>query len=118
MTILFYMIPVIILGLYLLGARMKIREAAFQKALRDGPFPYVYVEKDGSVRELYEDEKEYLLEEFSPMDSGRPYIKYNYRQLTPDKKIHGFLRRRDVPRRISILAIDPHDKTHPGVIQE
>lgn len=111
MTTLFAIISIIIPVLYILAVRHQIREASFQKALRDGPFPYVYVERDGSVRELHEDEKEYLQEEFSPMDSGRPYIKYSYRQLTPDKKIHGFLRRRDVPRRISILAIDPHDKT-------
>lgn len=111
MTTLFAIISIIILVFYLLGARMEIREAAFQKALRDGPFPYVHVEKDGSVRELYEDEKEYLLEEFSPMDSGRPYIKYSYRQLTPDKKIHGFLRRRDVPRKMTIKPINPNDSS-------
>lgn len=109
MKILLTVISMSIVGLYLLALRNKRREALFQEALRHGPFPYVYVETDGSVRELYEDEREYLLEEFSPMDSGRPYIKYNYRQLTPDKKIHGFLRRRDVPRKISIKAIDPND---------
>lgn len=111
MTTLFTIISLLIITLYLLGMRHENREALFQKALREGPFPYVYVEKDGSVRELHEDEKEYLLEEFSPMDSGRPYIKSSYRQLTPDKQIHGFLRRRDVPRKIKIKAIDPGDKS-------
>jgi len=66
------------------------------------PFKYVYVELDGSVRELYQDEKDYLLEDFFPNDGGRPYIKNNYNQLTPDNKIHGFLERIKVPTGISI----------------
>lgn len=113
MTTLFIIISIIIPVLYMLAVRHQRREYLFQKAIQDGPFPYVYVEKDGSVRELYEDEKEYLLEEFSPMDSGRPYIKYSYRQLTPDKKIHGFLRRRDVPRKITVKPINPGDTSEP-----
>lgn len=73
---------------------------------KDNLFKYVYVELDGSVRELYQDEKDYLLEEFHPSDGGRPYIKRNYNQLTPDNKIDGFLERRKVPKEISIKLVD------------
>lgn len=73
---------------------------------KDNLFKYVYVELDGSVRELYQDEKDYLLEDFHPNDGGRPYIKNNYNQLTPDNKIDGFLERRKVPKEISVKLVD------------
>lgn len=65
-------------------------------------FGYVHVDEDGSIRELDDEEREYLKTEFHPADGGRPYIKSRYGQLTPDKKIWGFLPRRRVPRRIEI----------------
>lgn len=64
--------------------------------------PYVYVNLDGSVRELTEDEKVYLSESFHPNDGARPYIKQYYTQLTPGNKIHGFLLRDKVPKHIPI----------------
>ncbi len=73
---------------------------------KDNLFKYVYVELDSSVRELYQDEKDYLSEEFLPNDGGRPYIKSNYNQFTPDNKIHGFLERIKVPTEISIKLVD------------
>lgn len=61
---------------------------------------YVVVENDGSIRDVTPDEQAYLEEEFEPTDSGRPYIKSRYGELTPDGKIGGYLERRDVPRRL------------------
>ncbi|WP_282163357.1 hypothetical protein [Ulvibacterium marinum] len=61
-------------------------------------FEYVYVEEDGTVRELHNDEIEYLNTEFAPSDGARPYIKSRYTQLTPDKKISGFLLRKKIPK--------------------
>ncbi|MCB0495106.1 MAG: hypothetical protein KDC79_03140 [Cyclobacteriaceae bacterium] len=51
---------------------------------------FVYMEEDGSVRELTKDEKEYLNEDFEYNDGNRPYIKSNYWQKTPDNKKDGF----------------------------
>jgi hypothetical protein len=65
-------------------------------------FKYVHVEKDGSVRELDKDEQAYLLEEFHLNDGARPYIKFNYWQRTPDKLLHGSLKRSRVPWWIKI----------------
>lgn len=65
-------------------------------------FEFVYVENDGVVRELDEEERAYLSENFYPTDGNRPYIKTRYRQLTPDGKISGFIRRVRVPKRIEI----------------
>jgi hypothetical protein len=65
-------------------------------------FEYVYVNEDGTVSELDDEDVEYLKTEFSPADGARPYIKSRYRQLTPDKKKSGFILRKRVPRRIEI----------------
>ncbi len=65
---------------------------------KNNEFPYIYVEIDGSIRELDNEEKDYLTQEFHPNDGGRPYIKSNYYQLTPDNKINGFLRRSKIPK--------------------
>ncbi len=66
-------------------------------------YEYVYVEIDGTVRELDNDEIEYLGTDFDPSDGARPYIKSSYEQLTPDKKILGFLHRSEVPKEIEII---------------
>ncbi len=57
----------------------------------------VYVEDDGSVRELTDDEKEYVDTKFSPFDSARPYFKAHYEDRLPDGSIRGFLHRDEVP---------------------
>lgn len=74
-------------------------------------FEYVYVNEDGTVSELNEEDVEYLKAEFSPSDGARPYIKSFYKQLTPDKKISGFILRKRVPKRIQIQPYkDPNEK--------
>jgi len=69
-------------------------------------FKYVHIDHDGSVRELYPDESEYLNQKYHGADGGRPYIKYNYDQKTPDGKISGFIPRRRVPKDIPIIKRD------------
>lgn len=69
-------------------------------------FEFVYVENDGTVRELDKDEIDYLQTEFEPTDGARPYIKSSYDQLTPDKKILGFLHRNKVPKNVEIIETD------------
>src|SRR5262249_36093894 len=69
------------------------------KARADGTYArrYVYVEDDGRVRSLTEPELTYLNQTFHPTDGGRPYIKRDYRALTPDGRMSGFLLRRKLP---------------------
>ncbi|WP_077405344.1 hypothetical protein [Cellulophaga omnivescoria] len=74
--------------------------------LEQEKFEFVYVENDGTVRELDKEEIDYLQTEFEPSDGARPYIKSSYDQLTPDKKILGFLRRSEVPKEIEIIKTD------------
>lgn len=69
---------------------------------KENGFEYVYVEQNGTVRELDKDEIKYLEEKFEPTDGARPYIKTSYKDLTPDGKIWGFINRNRVPKNIII----------------
>ena len=69
-------------------------------------FKYVYIENDGTVRELYDDEIEYMSETFDPRDSGRPYIKSRYGSLGYSKEISGMIARRRVPKTVIIKKVE------------
>lgn len=93
--------PILII-LVLITTFWVLKTWGFPLRLPSAGFKYVYVEFDGTVRELDSDEQQYLQEEFHPNDGNRPYIKSNYWERTPDRKIHGFLKRNRVPWWISI----------------
>jgi predicted metal-dependent hydrolase len=69
----------------------------------DAGFEYVYVNDDGSARELNEEERDYLRTEFHPADGARPYIKQHYRAVAPNGRMQGYLRRRRLPPDVVIL---------------
>jgi hypothetical protein len=70
-------------------------------------FEYVYVNQDGTVRELSPKEKELMTEKFHPGDGGRPYIKRKYTSLDGWGSQSGFLLRKRVPSEQSILSVRP-----------
>ena len=91
-------IPILALaGLWIWAA---IDGPRYQRELADGTHArrYVWVEDDGTARELDADEIVYLSTEFHPNDGGRPYIKWRYKALTPDGKIGGYMLRRKLPK--------------------
>ena len=69
---------------------------------KENGFRYIYVNHDGSARELTADEQEYLNTPFDGADGARPYIKFRYESLNPDGRIIGFLERRQLPAGIEI----------------
>ena len=69
---------------------------------REPGFPYVFVDDDGNATELDADQQEYLMTKFHPADGARPYIKFRYESRTPDGRLSGYLRRRQLPKRIPI----------------
>jgi len=73
-----------------------------QPAGTPGPEHYVWVEDDGTVRELTAEEREYVGREHDPTDGNRPYVKARYKSLTPDGRMRGFMYRFDVPGYIRI----------------
>ncbi len=66
------------------------------------PYPYVYINADGSARELHRGEREYLETPFHGADGGRPYLKSRYLQKDGWGEIKGFLKRTKVPKDIQI----------------
>src|SRR5688572_1399248 len=71
-------------------------------------FRYVYVNQDGSVRELSPEDRDYLSEKFYNGDSGRPYIKSSYESHDGWGSQSGFISRRQVPARMKILPVHPN----------
>ena len=79
---------------------------------KEAGFHYIYVNRDGSARELTEDEQQYLNTRFDGADGNRPYIKFRYESLTPDGGISGYLLRRQLPTKVEIASapeVDPKD---------
>jgi hypothetical protein len=70
-------------------------------------FEFVYVNHDGTVRELSENEREYLSEEFAPGDGARPYIKSSYAELNGWGSMSGFLQRSMVPANVEVQPVNP-----------
>lgn len=68
-------------------------------------YGYIYVEEDGSARELSWAERSYLERECEPFDGARPYIKGSYEERTPDNRISGFLLRRRLPQHIAVRLL-------------
>jgi hypothetical protein len=93
-----------ILILWIIG--MWIKDLLLTRRWPGPGFKYVYVNEDGTARELDEKERNYLMEEFEPTDGGRPYIKFGYGAKTPSGRISGFLLRRHLPRPIEIKPIE------------
>jgi hypothetical protein len=75
----------------------KYREAT---SPADAQSRFVWVDNDGSIRELTPSECEFLATPFRAFDGGRPYVKSSYDARTPDNRLQGFLERKEIPRRV------------------
>jgi hypothetical protein len=69
---------------------------------RQSAFDYVYVDDNGNVRELNAAEEEYVTTAIFPEGDADRYIKSRYESLTPDGRLAGYLRRRQLPRHITV----------------
>jgi hypothetical protein len=85
-----------------------IMNPAKMAAMANAGGALVYVNDDGSVRELTEAEKTYVNTEFSALDGARPYIKSRYSDRTA-WGIQGYLPRAAVPEGVCIEPAPPHD---------
>jgi hypothetical protein len=84
---------------------------------------YVYINQDGSARELTSDERAYLAEEFYPGDGGRPYIKSRHSTKDGWGSFSGFLSRDDLPANVPVEPSNPNYKPvsydfHQEMIEE
>ncbi|MGD0628823.1 MAG: hypothetical protein ABR987_05695 [Terracidiphilus sp.] len=77
------------------------------------PYAYIYVNSDGSARELHTDEKLYLETPFQPGDGGRPYVKGSYAQKNGWGEIIGFMRRSKLPQGAQIAPAPRENPVKP-----
>ena len=71
---------------------------------KETPYPYVYIEKDGSYSELNDEAKQYLEMKFHPADGARPYVKTAYKSTTANGDTSGFLDRKQLPKTVKRKA--------------
>jgi hypothetical protein len=75
------------------------------------PYPFVFVEDDGSVRELHAAERLYLETPFEGADGARPYVKARFDSRDGWDSIAGFCERSLIPHDLPIAAaplVDPN----------
>lgn len=77
------------------------------------PYPYVYVNADGSARELHADERAYLEAEYRGADGNRPYIKQDYAQRDGWGELSGYMKRALLPPGIAVAAAPAEDPNRP-----
>jgi hypothetical protein len=76
-------------------------------------YPYIYVNVDGTARELHASERRYLETEFSGGDGAAPYIKDSYDELNGWGELKGYLKRSDLPARTPVHAAPADDPLKP-----
>jgi hypothetical protein len=67
-----------------------------------GDYPFVFVNDDGSVREVTILEKLYLQTKYSGGDGDRPYIKIKYSEKNGWGEMSGFCYRAAVPGNVEV----------------
>ena len=67
----------------------------------------VYIDNDGSARELTAAEKKYVDTEFSPFDGARPHIKQHYLERNAWGELRGFLEKSEVPDSVPVNPAPP-----------
>lgn len=77
------------------------------------PYAYIYVNADGSARELHAGEREFLETPFHPADGGRPYVKSSYAQKNGWGEITGFMRRSKLPHSIEVAPAPSENPSKP-----
>lgn len=76
-------------------------------------YPYIYVNTDGSARELHEGERRYLETEFQGGDGAMPYVKDTYDERDGAGKISGYLSRAELPAGVTIHPAPADDPSRP-----
>jgi hypothetical protein len=78
----------------------------------------VWINDDGSARELTEADKKYVDTDFSPFDGARPYVKPTYQSRNGWGAIKGYLERDKLPNDVPVNpapATDPSPQTPQAV---
>ena len=76
-------------------------------------YQYVYVNADGTARELHASERQYLETEFQGGDGAMPYIKDTYDERNGWGELNGYLKRSELPEGIPIAEAPAENPDRP-----
>ena len=77
------------------------------------PYPYIYVNDDGTARELHVGERAYLETEFKGGDGAMPYVKDRYEERNGWGELNGYLARASLPADTPVGAAPAEDPSRP-----
>ncbi len=93
--------------------RLLARAALRKTESGQSPYAFVYVEADGTARELHTGERAYLETDFAGADGAQPYIKSTYEQRNGWGELSGYLRRSKLAAGASIRPAPLDDPAKP-----
>ena len=82
------------------------------RRLKEDGYRYIFVEDDGSAREITINERHFFEIELSPFDGSRPYVKIRYESLNGYGGLSGFLPRRQLPKGIPIEQLSSEAESY------
>jgi len=77
------------------------------------PYPYVYINADGTARELHDEERAYLEIEFKGGDGAMPYIKDSYDERNGWGELNGYLARAALPAGTPVADAPAENPSRP-----
>jgi hypothetical protein len=80
------------------------RAVVSEDQARFEPYPYIYVNADGTARELQPDERKYLETPFDVFDGARPAVKNSYSQKNGWGEVKGFMERSKLPKGMPVQS--------------
>jgi hypothetical protein len=76
-------------------------------------YPYVYVNADGTARELHASERAWLETEYTLGDGAMPYIKDSYAERNGWGELNGYLARVALPAGMPVADAPAEDPRRP-----
>jgi len=76
-------------------------------------YPYIYVNADGTARELHPSERAYLEKEYKLGDGAMPYIKDTYDERDGWGELSGYLKRKALPSGTAVADAPVEDPRRP-----
>jgi hypothetical protein len=77
------------------------------------PYPYIYVNADGTARELHATERAYLETEYKLGDGAMPYVKDTYDERNGWGELSGYLKRKALPAGTAVADAPLEDPRRP-----
>jgi len=100
----FYIVISFLLITSLAGALIVYFKLIYPLRKKEPGYDFVFVENDGTVRELNFAEVEFLERPFITDNPARPKIKRRYDEKNENGGLAGFIKRTRVPKQINIVA--------------